>query len=328
VAKRNILSFMTEHPYPNRVLVIAGPTASGKSTLAIDAAVEFDGVVINGDSMQVYGDLRRLSARPSLEDEARAPHRLFGVLDGTEACSVGRWLELAAAEIAAVRAEGKLPIVVGGTGLYLKALLEGLAPVPDIDSTVRAEAEAMYDRLGGAAFRDALHDLDPEGADRLASGDRQRLTRAWAVAKATGRALGDWQRDAPVGPAVETTFAVVILAPERELLYRAIDERFRAMVADGALDEVRDLVARRLDPGLPLMKAVGVRELAGHLAGDTSLEDAVAAAQRSTRNFAKRQSTWLRHQVPYGEIFHAQYSESIRPKIFSFIRQFLLTDSM
>lgn len=319
---------MTNDRIPNPVLVVAGPTASGKSSLAVDAAEEFGGVVINGDSMQVYRDLRILTARPGAADEARVAHRLFGVLDAAEACSVGRWLDMATDEIAAAHGAAKLPIVVGGTGLYLKALLGGLAPIPAVEATIRAESEELYRRLGGEAFREALAELDPGAASRLPAGDRQRLVRAYEVVKATGRSLADWQGDAPAAAAVDAAFGVVILAPPREALYGAIDARFRAMVNGGALDEAAALAARGLDPGLPAMKAVGVRDLIDHLNGAPTLEVAIAAGQRATRNYAKRQTTWLRHQMPFGEVFDAQYSESIKPEIFSFIRQFLLTGQM
>ena len=312
---------MTEEPISNPVLIVAGPTASGKSALAVDAAEEFGGVVINGDSMQVYRDLRLLTARPGPDDEAQAPHRLFGVLDAAEACSVGRWLEMAGDEIAAAHAAARLPIVVGGTGLYLKALLEGLAPIPDVDAGIRAAAQDLYQRIGGEAFRDALAELDPEAASRLPPGDRQRLVRAFEVAQATGRSLGDWQRETATVAAVDATFAVVVLTPPREDLYATIDARFQSMVAGGALDEVAALAARGLPAGLPAMKAVGVRDLIDYLNGERTLEDATAAGQRATRNYAKRQATWLRHQMPFGQVFGAQYSESLRPKIFSFIRQ-------
>jgi tRNA dimethylallyltransferase len=319
---------MSSATIPNPVLVVAGPTASGKSALAIDAAREFDGVVINGDSMQVYRDLRILTARPDPADEARAPHRLFGVLDAAEVCSAGRWLAMAVDEIAAARDGGKLPIVVGGTGLYLKALLEGLAPVPEVAADLRRETRDLHARLGGEAFRAALAEIDAEAAAALPAGDGQRLIRAYEVAKGTGRTLAEWQGEPPAEPALDAAFAVVVLAPPRDTLYAAVDARFREMVDQGAVAEAATLVARGLDMGLPAMKAVGVRELAASSDGTVSLEDAIAAGQKATRNYAKRQLTWLRNQMPTGEVFVAQYSESLKPKIFSLIRQFLLTGPM
>jgi tRNA dimethylallyltransferase len=281
--------------------------------------------VINADSMQVYRELRLLTARPSPEDEARVPHRLFGVLPAAEVCSAGRWLAMAADEIAAARAQGRVPIVVGGTGLYLKALTDGLAAVPDVPEAARDAARALHRRLGGTDFRDRLAALDPAAAARLPAGDSQRLIRAYEVAASTGRTLADWQRQAPTAPAVDARFATIVLSPARETLYAAVDARFDAMIAAGALDEVRALVALGLDPALPAMKAVGVKELAAHLRGETGLEPACAAAKKATRNFAKRQRTWLRHQLdPDAQAFE-QYSERISPEMLSFIRQFLLT---
>ena len=312
----------TENAPP--VIVVAGPTASGKSALALDVATEFNGTVINADSMQVYSELRVLTARPGPADEAKAPHRLFGVLSAGERCSAGRWLRMAVAEIDAARSAGRLPVVVGGSGLYLKALLEGLAPVPEIPGEAHAEARALQARLGGTAFRGELARLDPEGAARLPAGDAQRLVRAYEVVRATGRTLDDWQRQAPPPP-TDARFVTVVLAPPRDVLYAAIDARFTAMMAAGALDEVKALKDMGLAADLPAMKALGVAELSNTLDGRIGLEDAVEAAKRATRNFAKRQLTWLRNQLAEGETFPAQYSESLRLKILSFIRPFLLT---
>jgi len=313
---------MTEPSSP--LLIVAGPTASGKSALAMDVAEQFDGVVINADSMQVYRELRVLTARPSAADEARVPHRLFGVLPAAERCSAGRWLKMATEEVEAAHDDRRLPIVVGGTGLYLGALTGGLAPIPPIPDDVRAEAKALHARLGSEGFRAELATLDAESAAALPAGDTQRLIRAWEVVRATGRPLPDWQRES-TKPRLDARTATIVLSPPREALYAAIDGRFEAMVADGALDEVRALLDLGLDPGLPAMKAVGVRELADHLGGKLSLDAAIAAASQASRNYAKRQMTWLRHRVVPSIAIDAQYSESLRPKIFSFIRQFLLT---
>lgn len=312
-------------PASDPVLIIAGPTASGKSALAMDVAEALDGVIVNADSVQVYRELRVLSARPSPADEARVPHRLFGVLAAAEACSAGRWLAMARPEVAAAHAAGRLPIVVGGTGLYLKALTEGLAAVPDIPEDLRRSVRERHARLGGEAFRAELAALDPEAARRLPAGDGQRLVRAFEVVRATGVPLADWQQRGGDGPAVAARIATIVLAPPRAALYRAIDARFDAMLAAGALDEVAALLRLGLDPGLPAMKAVGVPQLVRHLQGEITLADAAAAAKQASRNFAKRQLTWLRHQIGDAEVISAQYSESLRPEIFSFIRQFLLT---
>lgn len=280
-----------------RVVVVVGPTASGKSALAVGIAEALDGVVVNADSMQVYRELDVLTARPSAADLARVPHRLFGVLPAAERCSVGRWLDLALAEVEVVRAAGRLPVLAGGTGMYLKALMEGLAPVPEVPADTVARLGARYDEIGGEAFREELRPLDPENADRLPPGDRQRLVRARAVAEATGRPLGHWRRLAPAGPALAADYAVILLLPNRQALYDRCDARFGQMMASGALDEVRALLDLGLSSDLPAMRALGVPELAAYLGGETTLEAAVSKAQQATRNFAKRQLTWLRHQV-------------------------------
>ena len=290
----------------------------------MDVARAFGGVVINADSMQVYRELRILTARPLPADEARVPHRLFGVLPAAERCSAGRWRHMALAEIAAARAAGALPIVVGGTGLYLETLTVGLAPVPRIPEAIRAKASALHERLGGEAFRDDLGRRDPVSAGRLAAGDRQRLLRAWEVVQATGRTLPDWQKHA--APPVKLQTATVAVIPPRESVYAASEARFDRMIAAGAIEEVRALLALGLDPGLPAMKAVGVRELAAVIAGTSKLVDAGCAAKRATRTYAKRQLTWLRNRVTADMILPAQYSESFCGNLCAFIRQNLLTE--
>ena len=307
----------------NPVVIVAGPTASGKSALALDLAREFTGTVVNADSMQVYRELRVLTARPGAEKEAQAPHRLFGVLPASEACSAGRWLKMAVAEIEKAHATARLPIVVGGTGLYLKVLTEGLAAIPDIPGGVNEEVRDLYDRLGGEAFRDQLAKRDAEAAERLSAGDGQRLTRAMAVVRATGRTLSDWQRDQGPGPALNARFAVIRLMPGRDALYAATDARFDAMLADGALEEVRALTALGLDPELPAMKALGVGELGRHLAGGISLEEASEAAKRATRNFAKRQLTWLRNQMTADLVIEDAYGPAHREQASAAVRAFL-----
>jgi len=306
------------------LILIGGPTASGKSALALAIAEEFAGTVINADSMQIYRDLAILTARPGPADEARAPHRLYGLLDAADPCSAARWRDLAEGEIAAAEARGSLAVVVGGTGLYLRALVDGLADIPPVPAATRAEARRLHQRLGGAGFRACLAARDPAGAARLAAGDTQRLLRAYEVIVATGRPLGDWQQDQVAGPR-RTNVATLVLMPPRPSLYAACEGRFAAMVAAGALEEVRALLARRLDPALPAMKAVGVPELARHLAGAIPLDEAIRFGQQATRRYAKRQVTWFRHQMPEAKVIVAQFSESLLEEIFSFIRQFLLT---
>ncbi|MEE8534514.1 MAG: tRNA (adenosine(37)-N6)-dimethylallyltransferase MiaA [Kiloniellales bacterium] len=347
------------------LVIVAGPTASGKSALALAVAEAFDGVVINADSMQVYRDLAVLTGRPGPADEARVPHRLYGFLPGGEACSAGRWRDLALAEISEVHGAGRLPVVAGGTGLYLRALERGLSPIPPIPKAERAAARARHAELGAAAFHAALAARDPETAARLDPADSQRLVRAWEVLEATGRPLSDWQR-APAEGTPPYRRLRLVLAPPRPALYAACDRRFGEMMEKGALEEVRHLVALGLDPSLPIMKALGVPELTRLLAGETGREEAIAAARQATRRYAKRQLTWLRTQFldaagagrevsPHAEVgqpredeaaeagkapratppieaageqtwvINAQYSETFNPKIFKIIREFLLT---
>jgi tRNA dimethylallyltransferase len=310
-------------PKDQPVVIIAGPTAGGKSALALELASSFGGVIINADSQQIYGDLRILSARPDAAAMRRVPHRLYGFLDAAERGSVAIWRERVLAEIAAARATGRPPFLVGGTGLYLRALQRGLAPVPGIAAAIRAEAAELYDQLGGAEFRERLALLDPAAASRLPPGDRQRLLRAWEVVRATGSPLGEWQRRA-VGPP-PLRFATVLIMPPREVLYAACDRRFALMIAEGALDEATALAARGLPSDLPAMKAVGVPELLRHLRGEIPLEDAIALAQRATRRYAKRQMTWFRHQIVADLVFDQQFSASMLRQANDFIAQFLLT---
>jgi tRNA dimethylallyltransferase len=309
-------------------VIVAGPTASGKSALALAVAEALGGTIINADSMQVYRDLAVLTARPGAAELARAPHRLYGVIDAAEACSAGRWRELAVAEIAAAREVGRVPVLAGGSGLYLRALLDGLAPVPPVPAALREEARALHARLGGEAFRQALAARDPKAAQRLAAGDTQRLIRAYEVVTSTGRPLADWRHGQ--GPAAGPPAAAVLLLPPRAALYAACDARFLQMLERGALAEVEALLARGLDRALPAMRAVGVRELGALVAGRVSRAAAVAAAQQATRRYAKRQYTWFRHQMPeHGALqklaLAEQFSESLLAEILPFIRRALLT---
>jgi tRNA dimethylallyltransferase len=309
---------------PRPAIIIAGPTASGKSGLALAVAEEFGGVVVNADAMQVYDVLRVVTARPAAADEAAAPHRLYGVLPPSEACSAARWRDMAAAELEAAWAAGRLPIVVGGTGLYLRALRQGLSPIPDIPQDVRHRSRRCLAELGNAGVHALLAARDPVMAARLEPGDSQRMVRAFEVIEATGRSLAEWQAAPPEG-GVAARWLTFALLPPREALYAACNGRFERMVEAGALDEVQALTALGLDAALPAMKALGVPELAAHLAGTLTLEAAVAAAQQATRNYAKRQMTWFRHQLGNAEALTEQYSESLPGKIFPFVRRFLLT---
>ena len=279
-----------------RIWLIAGPTASGKSALALRLAEAVGAEIVGADSMQLYADLRQLTARPSPQDEARRPHHLFGTVDAADGWSVGRWLNAAHDTLAAVATRGRPAVVVGGTGLYFRALTQGLAEVPAIPAEIRAQAAADYDALGSEAFRERLADVDPAVAARFPATDRQRLSRAWEVFAATGRPLSAWQADnalaLPAG-----AWSGIALEPPREALYARCDARLAAMLETGVLDEVAAFAARDLDPTLPLMKAVGFRELAAHLRGEIPLAAALATAQQQTRNYAKRQTTWMRGQM-------------------------------
>jgi len=279
-----------------RIWLIAGPTASGKSELALRLAEAADAEIVNADSMQLYRDLRVLTARPGPTDEARAPHHLFGIVDAAVGWSVGRWLQ-AAHERLVTLGEARRPIIfVGGTGLYFRALIEGLAETPPIPPEARRAAEADFEALGEAAFRDRLRAADPAAAERIAPGDRQRLIRAWEVFAHTGTALSEWQKTGE--PALTGhAWRALALSPPRDRLYARCDARLEAMVAQGALEEVEALIARDLDPDLPAMKAVGVREFAAFVRGEASLSEALAAAQQETRRYAKRQLTWIRGQM-------------------------------
>ena len=276
------------------LVVIAGPTASGKSALALRLAEAANGVVINADASQVYADLRVLTARPSTAEEARAPHRLYGVIDGADACSAAAWADMARAEVAAAHAGGRLPILVGGTGLYLRTLIEGIAPVPPVPDAIRDEVRAM----APADLHAALGRADPAGAARLNPADRQRVARALEVVRATGRTLAAWQAEPPAGGiAAEATLHAYVVEVERETLYARCDARFAAMLEAGAIDEVSALLARELPSDRPMMKALGVPPLARHLSGEITLAEATDAAQRDTRHYAKRQTTWFRNQT-------------------------------
>ncbi len=284
---------MTKTP---RLTLIAGPTASGKSRLALDMAEKTGAVIVNADSQQLYADLRVLSARPTIEDEARAEHRLYGVADAAESWSVGRWTRAVMPLLEELAAQDRPALLVGGTGLYFNALTRGLADIPAVPDAVRDTVQAAYDLEGEAAFRRRLAEVDPTAAAAITPGDRQRLIRALAVAQATGRSLSDWK--AGTKPLLTPgSYEALIVEPPRDRLYAACDVRVSQMIQNGALDEVRALLARNLDPTLPAMKAVGVPELAAHLSGATTLDQAVAAIRLSTRHYAKRQLTWFRNQT-------------------------------
>ena len=282
---------------PAPVTLVAGPTASGKSALALRLALETGGEIVNADSMQLYADLRILTARPAPEDEAAARHHLFGVADAAEAWSTGRWLRAATAVLAGIAERGHPAIVVGGTGLYFRALTRGLAEIPLTPTAVRAQVQAQYDEMGEADFRTRLAAIDPAAETRIATGDRQRLTRAYEVFAATGQSLSEWQKLEAAAVLPRAVWRGVVLEPPRAALYARCDERLAAMVAAGALDEVAALMSRNLDPALPAMKALGVASFAAQLRGELSSDAALDQARQATRHYAKRQLTWFRHQT-------------------------------
>jgi tRNA dimethylallyltransferase len=276
------------------VALIAGPTASGKSALALRLAEQVGGVIVNADSAQMYRDLPVLSAAPGPDELRRAEHRLYGVLDGARPCSAADWARMAKREIADIHCAGNVPILAGGTGLYLRTLLDGIANVPPIDPLVR-------NAVRGAPVeenRRSLEQLDPQAATRLEPADTTRIARALEVVLSTGKPLAKWQEKREGGIADDVELRPLVLLPPREWLNARCDERFLRMVDNGATIELQALLDRRLDPALPVMRAIGVRELAGWLNGDVTLEEAIAAGQQATRRYAKRQYTWFAHQPP------------------------------
>ena len=311
-------------PAPSPAIVIAGPTASGQSGLGLAIAQAFGGWVINADSMQVYDVLRVLTARPSPADEALVPHRLYGILSPADICSAARWRDMAADHMTQAWAANALPVIVGGTGLYLRALMEGLSPIPEIPAPIREQARRQLAELGNQAFHRRLQQRDLVMAERLDPGNSQRLSRAWEVIEATGISLAEWQRRPNQG-AVAANWLTIVLDPPRDVQNDACDARFRQMVAQGAVDEARAMDALHLSTDCPATRALGLPELIDHLHGTISLNEATERAAQSTRAYAKRQGTWFRHQISKAHVIKAQFSESLEDEIFSIIRQFLLT---
>jgi tRNA dimethylallyltransferase len=274
--------------------LIAGPTASGKSALALALAERTGGTIVNADSAQVYRNLRIVTARPAPEEEARVPHRLYGTRDGARPYSAAEWATDARAAIRETHEAGKLPILIGGTGLYIRTLLDGIAPVPEIDPAVRAGARALPVPEAHAA----LAAEDPEAAARLRATDTARVARALEVVRSTGRPLAQWQRQRVGGIGNEVALAPLILLPPRDWLYARCDVRFNKMLSDEGIAEVSSLLDRNLSPALPVMRAIGVREIGAFVRGELSREQALAAGRQATRRYAKRQYTWFAHQPP------------------------------
>lgn len=283
------------------VLIIGGPTASGKTGLGITCAEHYDGVVINADSMQVYDALHILTAHPDKRERAAAPHRLYGALSPAEKCSAAMWRDMALSEIDAAQGAGKLPILVGGTGFYLKTLIEGISPIPDVPDDVRATAIRIQQEMGNPAFYAALADRDPEMAARLDPNNTQRLIRAWEILETTGRSLSYWQDLPPDDLSSHLRFFVVSLLPPRAELYARCDARFLHMLENGAREEVAGFVqkiqAGEVPENAAVTQALGYREIAAMLSGTMAEEQAVEKAQQKTRQYAKKQMTWQRHQM-------------------------------
>jgi tRNA dimethylallyltransferase len=276
------------------VALIAGPTASGKSALAMAYAERNNGVIVNADSAQLYRDIPILSAAPSPEDLKRVEHRLYGVLDGARPCSASDWALMARGEIDDIHGLGRLPVLVGGTGLYIRTLLNGIAPIPAIDPDIREEIRS---KLVADNFSQLVK-LDPHAARRLNPGDTTRIARALEVVRSTGKPLAEWQEHREGGISDEIDLRPIILLPPRDWLYRRCDARFETMIEDGAPGEVSALLSRNLSPDLPVMRAIGVREVADYVRGSTSRDEAIAAGRQATRRYAKRQYTWFSHQPP------------------------------
>jgi tRNA dimethylallyltransferase len=278
-------------------MIVAGPTASGKSARALAIAEAAGGVIINADSQQVYRDLRILTARPSAGEEARAPHRLYGFMAANESCSAGKWLRLAKMEIDWVLAEGRTPIIVGGTGLYIKALMQGIAEIPDIEASVRQQAAGDFEQMGKEAFAERLRHVDPEFFTRLKVYDKQRLIRAYAVWLGSGKPLSFWQQQPTSRPYAPDDFNLEIISLPRDELYARCDLRVHAMIEEGAVEEVKNLMTYDLPSMAALEKTIGVRELTSYIKKEISLDAAIAQMQQATRNYAKRQETWFRPQL-------------------------------
>jgi tRNA dimethylallyltransferase len=312
---------------PPPALIVAGPTASGKSALALELAERLRGTIINADAMQVYRELRILTARPSPQDEARVPHALYGVRSAAEPGSVAWWREAAVVEMERARDAGRLPILTGGTGLYFAALTDGLAAIPDAGPAARDEARRLLKEIGPAALHARLAEADPDTAVRIRPTDSQRIARAWEVWRGTGRSLSSWQSAA--GQPAPWRFAAILLDPPRSELRTAIAARFATMLGEDAIEEVRALVALNLDPALPAMRAHGVPELAGYLRGDLTLAAATQRIELVTGQYTKRQATWFRHhqlaEPSRAHTIHArftgqkQFLESNYPDFFAFI---------
>ena len=306
-------------PQPPDAILIAGPTASGKSAFALALAERGKGSIINADSMQIYSALRVLTARPSKDDEARAPHLLYGHVDADVAYSAGHYAKDAATAIAAVRAAGRVPIIVGGTGLYVKVLLEGLSPVPEIASDIRAKWRAAGANEPSHLLHQALAERDPVMAQRLEPGDRQRIVRALEVVEQTGRSLADWQGQPGTPVLAPDKVVKLVVSPPRDVLHARAEARFAGMLASGAGEEVRSLMDQGLDLGLPIMRALGVAPIRAWLGGEIDRQSALERGQAETRQYIKRQSTWLKKHMMSWKWLSTQQMERNKLELLMFI---------
>lgn len=302
-------------------LLIHGPTASGKTELAIAIAKALDGEIVNADSMQVYRDLRLLTARPSEEESGQVPHHLFGHVDAADRYSTGRWLADARSTLADIQRRGKVAIFVGGTGLYFLALIQGLSEIPPVPEDIRAEARNLAQSLGAEGLHERLKTIDPATASRLAANDRQRVLRAYEVWLATGRALSEIHAEPRSVLLDDGEWIGIALTPPRPRLYARIDRRFESMMMRGAMDEARQLLSRGLDPELPAMKAHGMPWLARFLRGEISPEEAADNAKRDTRRYAKRQFTWIGRQFPFWPRIPSPDQNDRKKVIFALFRE-------
>ena len=312
--KRNV------HP---SILIIGGPTASGKSELALDLAEYFGGLINNADSMQVYRELQFLSARPSPEDEMRIPHRLYGILSVREQFSVALWRDMALQEIGFAQENNLLPIIVGGTGLYLRSLVYGLAFIPPIPSNIREKAILLRKEMGATKFYESMYSRDPVGMSKIHPKDSQRVIRAYEVLEATGESLLNWQRLHKQSDAVFKEAGILILQPSRKELYEACDKRARRIAAEGGIEEVQNLLNLGLNSSSPAMKALGVKEFSDFINGTLDFEPAVTRLCKSTRNYAKRQSTWFRNQMPDANTVDKRYDKLQRCIIIELVKTLL-----
>ena len=300
------------------ILVIAGPTASGKSTIAMDIAQKCNSVIINADSMQVYSDLQILTARPTQQDIETTPHALYGIIDGSRKCNVRQWLELATREVENARSLGKLPILVGGTGLYLNAARHGISEIPEVSEEIHNKAISLHEDMGAHSFRELLKQNDSETASRLAEGDSQRLIRAMEVYWQTSKPLSYWQSH-PLTGAIPGNFIHVVHLPPRQLVYDAIHNRVHQMIEEGAVEEVGAIVSRGLDPALPVMKALGIKQIAAYLKTELTLDVMIESIAQDTRHYAKRQFTWFKNNFISEITSNKKYSKRFISEIFALI---------